>query len=121
MEIEKPQIDILTTARELGIAVVAYSPLGRGMLTGQIKSPDDFDADDFRKSLPRFSKENFPKNLALVEKIGTIATSKGVTPGQLTLAWLLAQGADIFPIPGYDLSCLLWKQAYRKSYRLTVE
>lgn len=70
------------------------------MLTGQIRSPDDFDADDFRKSLPRFSKENFPKNLALVEKIGTIATSKGVTPGQLTLAWLLAQGADIFPIPG---------------------
>ncbi|KAL7948628.1 Aldo/keto reductase [Trichoderma barbatum] len=100
VDIQKPQIDILDTARELGIAVVAYSPLGRGMLTGQIKSPDDFDADDFRKSLPRFSRENFPKNLALVEKIGTIAASKGVTPGQLTLAWLLAQGADIFPIPG---------------------
>ncbi|UKZ82622.1 hypothetical protein TrVFT333_010415 [Trichoderma virens FT-333] len=100
VDIEKPQIDILNTARELGIAIVAYSPLGRGMLTGQIKSPDDFDADDFRKSLPRFSKENFPKNLALVEKIGTIAASKGVTPGQLTLAWLLEQGADIFPIPG---------------------
>ncbi|KAK4069132.1 hypothetical protein Trihar35433_5711 [Trichoderma harzianum] len=100
VDIEKPQIDILRTARELGIAIVAYSPLGRGMLTGQIRSRDDFDADDFRKSLPRFSKENFPKNLALVEKIGTIATSKGVTPGQLTLAWLLAQGADIFPIPG---------------------
>ncbi|KAL7934353.1 Aldo/keto reductase [Trichoderma chlorosporum] len=100
VDIEKPQIDVLRTARELGIAIVAYSPLGRGMLTGQIKSPDDFAADDFRKSLPRFSKENFPKNLALVEKIGTIAGSKGVTPGQLTLAWLLALGSDIFPIPG---------------------
>ncbi|RFU77506.1 aldo keto reductase [Trichoderma arundinaceum] len=100
VEIEKQQTELLNTARELGIAVVAYSPLGRGMLTGQIKSPDDFAEDDFRKSLPRFSKENFPKNLALVEKIGTIAASKGVMPGQLTLAWLLAQGSDIFPIPG---------------------
>lgn len=70
------------------------------MLTGQIKSPDDFADNDFRKSLPRFSQENFSKNLALVEKIGSIAAIKGVTPGQLTLAWLLAQGADIFPIPG---------------------
>lgn len=100
VDIEKPQIDILRTARELGVAVVAYSPLGRGMLTGQIRSPDDFGDDDFRKNLPRFSKENFPKNLELVAKIETIASSKGCTPGQLTLAWLLAQGADIFPIPG---------------------
>jgi aryl-alcohol dehydrogenase-like predicted oxidoreductase len=70
------------------------------MLTGQIKSPDDFAEDDFRRTLPRFSKENFGKNLALADKIGSIAASKGVTPGQLTLAWLLAQGDDIFPIPG---------------------
>jgi aryl-alcohol dehydrogenase-like predicted oxidoreductase len=70
------------------------------MLTGEIKSPDDFADDDFRKYLPRFSKENFPKNLALVEKLGVVAASKGVTSGQLTLAWLLAQGDDIFPIPG---------------------
>ncbi|PTB64819.1 Aldo/keto reductase [Trichoderma citrinoviride] len=100
VDIEKPEIDLLRTARELGVAIVAYSPLGRGMLTGQIKSPDDFADDDFRKIIPRFSKENFPKNLALADKIGRIAASKGVTPGQLTLAWLLAQGDDIFPIPG---------------------
>jgi aryl-alcohol dehydrogenase-like predicted oxidoreductase len=84
----------------LGVAVVAYAPLGRGILTGQIRSPDDFGDNDFRKNLPRFSKENFPKNLELVAKIGSIASTKGCTPGQLTLAWLLAQGDDIFPIPG---------------------
>lgn len=100
VDIEHSQVGLLSTARELGIAVVAYSPLGRGMLTGEIKSPDDFADDDFRKYLPRFSKENFPKNLALVEKLGIVAASKGVTSGQLTLAWLLAQGDDIFPIPG---------------------
>lgn len=100
VDIERPQIDVLRTARELGVAVVAYAPLGRGILTGQIRSPDDFGADDFRKNLPRFSKENFPKNLELVAKVQAIASSKGCTPGQLTLAWLLAQGADIFPIPG---------------------
>ncbi|EGR45487.1 uncharacterized protein TRIREDRAFT_68336 [Trichoderma reesei QM6a] len=100
VDIEKPEIGLLKTARELGVAIVAYSPLGRGMLTGQIKSPDDFAEDDFRRTLPRFSKENFGKNLALADKIGSIAASKGVTPGQLTLAWLLAQGDDIFPIPG---------------------
>lgn len=100
VDIENSQVGLLSTARELGIAVVAYSPLGRGMLTGEIKSPDDFADDDFRKYLPRFSKENFPKNLALVEKLGIIAASKGITSGQLTLAWLLAQGDDVFPIPG---------------------
>jgi aryl-alcohol dehydrogenase-like predicted oxidoreductase len=100
VDIEHSEVGLLRTARELGIAVVAYSPLGRGMLTGEIKSPDDFADDDFRKYLPRFSKENFPKNLALVEKLSIIAASKGITSGQLTLAWLLAQGEDIFPIPG---------------------
>ncbi|KAG8410808.1 hypothetical protein J3458_016896 [Metarhizium acridum] len=100
VDIESPQIDVLRTARELGVAVVAYAPLGRGILTGQIRSPDDFSDNDFRKNLPRFSKENFPKNLELVNKIGSIASTKGCTPGQLTLAWLLAQGHDIFPIPG---------------------
>lgn len=100
VDIESPQIDLLRTARVLGVAVVAYAPLGRGILTGQIRSPDDFGDNDFRKNLPRFSKENFPKNLELVAKIGSIASTKGCTPGQLTLAWLLAQGDDIFPIPG---------------------
>ncbi|KAI8934226.1 hypothetical protein NX059_008972 [Plenodomus lindquistii] len=100
LEIESPQVDLLKTCRELGVAVVAYSPLSRGMLTGTIKSPDDFDETDFRRYAPRFSKENFPKNLKLVDEISSLAKKKGVTPGQLTLAWLLAQGEDIFPIPG---------------------
>ncbi|KAF2833939.1 Aldo/keto reductase [Ophiobolus disseminans] len=99
LEIEK-QIDLLKTCRELGVAVVAYSPLSRGMLTGAIKGPEDFDAGDFRNFAPRFSKENFPKNLKLVEQLSSVAKNKGCTPAQLTLAWLLAQGQDIFPIPG---------------------
>lgn len=100
LEIESAQIDLLKTCRELGVAVVAYSPLSRGMLTGAYKSADDFGEGDFRSFAPRFSKENFPKNLKLVEKIKEVAEKKGVTPGQATLAWLMAQGQDIFPIPG---------------------
>jgi aryl-alcohol dehydrogenase-like predicted oxidoreductase len=100
LDIESKQIDLLKTCRELGVAVVAYSPLNRGMLTGQIKSPDDFEEGDFRLMSPRFSAENFPKNLKLVDRITEIARNKGVTSGQLTLAWLMAQGEDIFPIPG---------------------
>ncbi|MCJ1364516.1 hypothetical protein MMC16_003627 [Acarospora aff. strigata] len=100
MDIEDPQINILNTCRELGIAIVAYSPLGRGFVTGAYKSPDDFEEGDFRKYAPRFSKENFPKNLKLVEEITKLADRKKCTPGQLTLAWLLAQGEDVIPIPG---------------------
>lgn len=100
MDIEKPEPGLLQTCRELGIATVAYSPLGRGMLTGQYKSIDDFDANDFRRSIPRFSKENFPKNLQLVDTLKQIADKKKCTPGQLSLAWLMNQGDDIFPIPG---------------------
>lgn len=100
VDIENPQIDVLRTARDLGVAVVAYAPLGRGILTGQIRSPDDFSDDDFRKNLPRFSQENFPKNLELVAKLELLASTKDCSPGQLTLAWLLAQGEDVFPIPG---------------------
>ncbi|KAH7389603.1 NADP-dependent oxidoreductase domain-containing protein [Phaeosphaeria sp. MPI-PUGE-AT-0046c] len=100
LEIESKQIDLLKTCRELGVAIVAYSPLSRGMLTGAIKSPDDFEEGDFRKNAPRFNKENFPKNLKLVDQLTAIAKKKNATPGQLTLAWLLAQGQDIFPIPG---------------------
>ena len=100
LEIESKQVDLLRTCRELGVAVVAYSPLARGMLTGTIKSADDFEEGDFRRFAPRFSNENFPKNLKLVDRITEVAKAKGVTPGQLTLAWLLAQGEDIFPIPG---------------------
>jgi aryl-alcohol dehydrogenase-like predicted oxidoreductase len=99
LDIESPSIGILETCRELGIAVVAYSPLGRGFLTGQIKSPDDFEEDDFRKHVPRFNNENFPKNLKLVDSLQEISRKKGCTSGQLSLAWLLGQGEDIIPIP----------------------
>lgn len=100
LEIETKQIDLLATCRELGVAVVAYSPLCRGILSGALRSPDDFAEDDFRRSMPRFSAENFPKNLKLVDQITELAKKKSVTASQLTLAWLLAQGDDIFPIPG---------------------
>lgn len=100
LEIESEAIAVLETCRELGITVVCYSPLGRGMLTGQYRSRDDFDRDDWRLAVPRFSAENFPKNLALVDDIKAVADRKGVTPGQVTLAWLLAQGDDVVPIPG---------------------
>lgn len=100
LDIESKQIDLLKTCRELGVAVVAYSPLSRGMLTGALKGPEDFEEGDFRSFAPRFSKENFPKNLKLVDQLSSIAKKKGVTPSQLTLAWLMAQGQDIFPIPG---------------------
>jgi aryl-alcohol dehydrogenase-like predicted oxidoreductase len=92
--------EILPTTRELGIGFVPYSPLGRGFLTGAIQSPEDFDENDYRRNSPRFQGENFDKNLALVEKVREIADEKGVTPGQLALAWLLAQGEDVVPIPG---------------------
>jgi aryl-alcohol dehydrogenase-like predicted oxidoreductase len=100
LEIESKQIDLLKTCRELGVAVVAYSPLCRGMLSGALKGPQDLEEGDFRKFAPRFSEENFPKNLKLANQLGAVAEKKGVTPAQLTLAWLMAQGEDIFPIPG---------------------
>jgi aryl-alcohol dehydrogenase-like predicted oxidoreductase len=96
----EPEEELLATVRELGIGFVAYSPLGRGFLTGQIKSPDDFDADDSRRNWPRFKPENFQQNLDLVDRVKQLADEKGVKPGQLALAWVLAQGDDIVPIPG---------------------
>jgi aryl-alcohol dehydrogenase-like predicted oxidoreductase len=92
--------DVLATCRELGIGFIAYSPLGRGFLTGQIKSYDDLAADDYRRIQPRFQGENFQKNLDLVDRLGEIAKEKGCTASQLALAWVLAQGEDIVPIPG---------------------
>ncbi|TVY28387.1 Aldo-keto reductase [NADP(+)] [Lachnellula hyalina] len=100
LDIEHPSVQLLKTCRELGVAIVAYSPLGRGFLTGAYRSPADFEEGDFRTFAPRFSAENFPKNLKLVDGISAIAKKKNCTPGQLTLAWLLAQGDDIIPIPG---------------------
>src|SRR3954463_7484859 len=92
--------EILPTIRELGIGFVAYSPLGRGFLSGRITSVDDLDPDDFRRSNPRFQGENFGRNLELVERVREIADEKGITPSQLALAWVLAQGEDVVPIPG---------------------
>ena len=95
-----PEDEILDTVRELGIGFVAYSPLGRGFLTGQITSPNDFEPDDFRRHNPRFQGENFARNLELVDRVREIAADKDCTPGQLALAWVMAQGDDIVPIPG---------------------
>jgi len=95
-----PEDEILPTVRELGIGFVPYSPLGRGFLSGAIASLDDLAEDDYRRKSPRFQGENFSKNLQLVAQVKEIATAKGVTPSQLALAWLLAQGEDIVPIPG---------------------
>ena len=94
------EAEVLPTVRELGIGYVAYSPLGRGFLTGQIKSPDDFAEDDFRKNHPRFQGENFDRNIALVREVEAMAADKGCTTAQLALAWVLAQGEDVVPIPG---------------------
>ena len=95
-----PETEILPTLRELGIGFVPYSPLGRGFLTGTIRSLDQLDATDFRRANPRFAGENLARNVAIVEKVDLVATEVGATPGQVALAWLLAQGDDIAPIPG---------------------
>ena len=95
-----PEDEVLPACRELGIGFVAYSPLGRGFLTGQIKRFEDFAADDYRRISPRFQGTNFTKNLDLVRRVEEIAAEKGCTPAQLALAWVLAQGEDIVPIPG---------------------
>lgn len=95
-----PENEVLPTTRKLGIAFVAYSPLGRGFLTGQFKRFEDLDKDDFRRNTPRFQGENFQKNLDLVARVESLAKEKNCTASQLALAWLLAQGPDIIPIPG---------------------
>ncbi len=95
-----PEDGVLDTCRELGIGFVAYSPLGRGFLTGRFRSADDFEDGDFRGGLPRLQGENFERNLELVRRVEEIAAAKGVTPAQLALAWVLAQGDDVVPIPG---------------------
>ncbi len=96
----EPEDDLLATCRELGVSFVAYSPLGRGMLSGQIRTLDDLADNDFRRSTPRFQGENFQKNLDVVDEVNKIATARGCTAAQLALAWVLDQGQDIVPIPG---------------------
>ncbi|KAF9461951.1 NADP-dependent oxidoreductase domain-containing protein [Collybia nuda] len=100
LDVEKPPLELIQAARSLGTKIVAYSPLGRGFLTGQIRSIDDLEADDFRRSVPRFSADNFPKILGLASRIGEVGKKHNATSGQTTLAWILAQGEDFFVIPG---------------------
>jgi aryl-alcohol dehydrogenase-like predicted oxidoreductase len=114
-----PEDEVLPTVRELGIGFVAYSPLGRGFLTGRFRRFEDLAADDFRRNSPRFQGDNFAKNLALVERVRAIAAEKGVTPGQLALAWVCAQGPDIVPIPGTTRAAHLAENAAALDIRLS--
>ena len=117
----EPEDEIIATCRELGIGFVAYSPLGRGFLTGQIKRFEDFPPDDYRRNSPRFQGENFQKNLSLVQRIEEIAKNKGCTASQLALAWVLAQGEDIVPIPGTKRRQYLQENAAASDVVLTPE
>ena len=117
----EPEEEILPTVRELGIGFVAYSPLGRGFLTGRYKSPEAFGPGDFRPRTPRFQDENFRRNLALVERIEDLAREKGVTPAQLCLAWVLARGEDVVPIPGTKRRTYLEENTGALSVRLSPE
>jgi aryl-alcohol dehydrogenase-like predicted oxidoreductase len=116
-----PETAVLPGIRELGVGFVAYSPLGRGFLTGQFKKLDDLPPDDFRPKSPRFQGENFQKNLDLVNKIEELARSKGCTPSQLALAWVLAQGEDVVPIPGTKRIKYLDDNLGAASVRLTPD
>jgi aryl-alcohol dehydrogenase-like predicted oxidoreductase len=116
-----PEDDVLATCRELGIGFIAYSPLGRGFLTGQIKRFEDLAEDDYRRFAPRFQGENFQKNLDLVDRIVEIAAEKGCTASQLALAWVLAQGDDIVPIPGTKRRKYLEENAGAADVKLTPE
>jgi aryl-alcohol dehydrogenase-like predicted oxidoreductase len=113
--------EVLPTARELGIGIVPYSPLGRGLLTGQISSADDLSRGDFRRGTPRFEGENLTRNLEVVDRVRTIATEKGVTPGQLALAWVQAQGDDVAPIPGTKRRTFLEENVAALDVQLTAD
>ena len=116
-----PEAEVLPTVRELGIGFVAYSPLGRGFLTGRFTSPDDFEVGDFRANHPRFQGENFQRNLDLVERVKAIADEKDCTPGQLALAWVLRRGEDVVPIPGTKRVPYLEENAAAAGVELTDE
>jgi aryl-alcohol dehydrogenase-like predicted oxidoreductase len=116
-----PEAEILPTCRELGIGFVPYSPLGRGFLSGRFKSPDDLDEGDFRRNGPRFKGENLEANLKLAAKVSEIAATKGVTPAQLAIAWVLAQGEDLVPIPGTKRRTYLEQNAGAAEVDLTDE
>jgi aryl-alcohol dehydrogenase-like predicted oxidoreductase len=113
--------ELLGTLRQLGIGVVAYSPLGRGFLSGRITSPDDFGEDDFRRGHPRFTGENFARNLELVERVRQLAATKGITPSQLAIAWVLSRGDDVVPIPGTKRRSYLEENAGALEVELTAD
>jgi aryl-alcohol dehydrogenase-like predicted oxidoreductase len=121
LEIESDQIGLLKAARELGVKIVAYSPLGRGFLSDTIKSRDDFDAGDNRLNHPRFSEEHFGDNMKLVKTLAGIGEKKGVTSSQLVLAWVLAQGDDFIPIPGTKRRKYLEENAKAIDVKLSPE
>jgi aryl-alcohol dehydrogenase-like predicted oxidoreductase len=113
--------EVIPTARGLGIGIVPYSPLGRGLLTGQIRGADDLARGDFRRGTPRFEGENLARNLDVVERVRTIAAEKGVTPGQLALAWVQAQGDDVVPIPGTKRRTYLEENVAALDVQLTAD
>ena len=115
-----PEDEILPAVRQLGIGFVAYSPLGRGFLTGRFKTPEDLPADDWRRSNPRFQGANFQQNLDLVARVEQLANEKGCTSAQLALAWLLARGPDIVPIPGTKQRARLEENAAAVEVKLTA-
>ena len=116
-----PEAEILPTCRELGIGFVPYSPLGRGFLSGRFKSPDELDENDFRRTGPRFTGENLEANLKLAAKVAELAGEKGVSPAQLALAWVLAQGEEIVPIPGTKRRTYLEDNAAATDVELTAD
>ena len=116
-----PEDEIIPTCRALGIGFVPYSPLGRGFLTGRFRNPDDLPPDDWRRNNPRFQGENFQRNLDLVSRIEGLARAKGCTPSQLALAWVLAQGDDIVPIPGTKRVRYLEENAAAATIKLTPD
>jgi aryl-alcohol dehydrogenase-like predicted oxidoreductase len=116
-----PEHELLPLCRELGIGFVPYSPLGRGFLSGRFKSPDELDANDFRRTGPRFTGENLEANLRLASKVAEIAQEKGITPAQLALAWVLAQGEDLVPIPGTKRRKYLEENAASADVELTAD
>jgi aryl-alcohol dehydrogenase-like predicted oxidoreductase len=117
----EPEERLLAVCRELGIGFVAYSPLGRGFLTGRFNTPDDLAANDWRRNNPRFQADNFQKNLEIVERVRRLAARKRCTPAQLALAWVLAQGEDVIPIPGTKQRERLEENAAAVNLRLSVE
>jgi aryl-alcohol dehydrogenase-like predicted oxidoreductase len=116
-----PEAEVLPTCRELGIGFVPYAPLGRGFLSGRFKSPEDLEEGDFRRAGPRFSGENLKANLRIAAKVEEIATEKGITPAQLALAWVLAQGKDLAPIPGTKRRAYLEQNAAAVEVELSDE